>query len=232
MTDGAPARVLVVEDDRTTADLVALYLRHAGFRVSVEHAGDKALARLRDERFDLLIVDVMLPGATGLEICRQVRASGTAGVILLTARTAEADRIEGLELGADDYVPKPFSPRELVARVRAVLRRRPRDTGDLLVRGDIAIDRATRIVTVRGAPVELTPSEFAILELLAQRPGHVRSRAQLLEVLPGARGENLERTVDVHIRNLRRKIEREPSDPRVVQTVLGTGYRFAPPASP
>ncbi len=227
MTDAAVARVLVVEDDRTTAELVALYLRHAGFRVDVEHAGDRALMRLHDTRYDLLVLDVMLPGATGLEICQHVRQHEGTGVILLTARTDEVDRIHGLDLGADDYVAKPFSPRELVARVRAVLRRRPPGSGHVLTRGDIVIDRSTRVVTVRGDAVDLTPSEFALLEALASRPGRVRSRAQLLEVLPGERGDNLDRTVDVHIRNLRRKIEPTPAEPRYVQTVLGAGYRFA-----
>jgi DNA-binding response OmpR family regulator len=224
---GGGASILVVEDDRTTADLVALYLRHGGFRVHVEHGGDRALARLAEERFDLLVLDVMLPGASGLEICRRVRERQSCAIILLTARTSEEDRIAGLDLGADDYVPKPFSPRELVARVRAVLRRRPPGADDVLVRGDLTIDRATRTVTVQGRSVELTPSEFAILEALASRPGHVRSRAQLLDVLPGERTENLERTVDVHVRNLRRKIEAVPAEPRYVLTVLGAGYRFA-----
>jgi DNA-binding response OmpR family regulator len=227
VTEAAVTRVLVVEDDRTTADLVALYLRHEGFRVCVEHAGDRALARLEQESFDLLVLDVMLPGASGLDICRRAREQGGAGIILLTARTAEGDRIAGLDLGADDYVPKPFSPRELVARARAVLRRRPPEGGDVLVRGDLRIDRAARSVTVGGLAVDLTPSEYAILDMLAQRPGRVQSRAQLLDALPGGRGENLERTVDVHIRNLRRKIEPVPAEPRIVQTVLGAGYRFA-----
>ena len=231
MTRASPAQILLVEDDRTTADLVALYLRHAGFRVHVEHSGDLALARLDDARYDLLVLDVMLPGASGLEICRRVRERDGVGIILLTARTSETDRIQGLELGADDYVPKPFSPRELVARVRAVLRRVPQDAGHVIVRGNLTIDRATRIVSVGGRPVELTPSEFTILETLAARPGHVRSRAQLLDALPGERGDNLERTVDVHIRNLRRKIEPDPAEPRYVLTVLGSGYRFVVPGS-
>jgi DNA-binding response OmpR family regulator len=229
VTPPAAAQILVVEDDRTTADLVALYLRHAGFRVHVEHTGDGALERLREHRYDLLVLDVMLPGASGLAVCREVRKTEGTGIILLTARTSETDRIEGLEAGADDYVPKPFSPRELVARVRAVLRRLPQDAGQVLVRGALTINRATRSVTIDGHVVDLTPSEFTILETLAERPGHVRSRAQLLESLPGERNESLERTVDVHIRNLRRKIEPDPADPRYVLTVLGTGYRFGGP---
>ena len=227
MSESPSARILVVEDDRTTADLVALYLRHAGFDVHVDHTGDAALARVAADRFDLLVLDVMLPGASGLEICRRVRAREGTGVILLTARTSEDERVRGLELGADDYVSKPFSPRELVARAKAVLRRRPPGSGHLLVRGEVTIDLAERTVAVQGRRVDLTPSEFAILETLARRPGHVRTRAQLLDAMPGDR-ENFERTVDVHVRNLRRKIEPIPAQPRYVQTVLGAGYRFSP----
>lgn len=225
------ARVLVVEDDRTTADLVALYLRHAGFRVDVEHTGTRGMERATENTYDLLVLDVMLPGLPGLEICRQVRSRDNTGIILLTARTQEEDRIQGLELGADDYVPKPFSPRELVARARAVLRRRPQESGSVLTRGDVVMNLATRTVTVSGKDVSLTPSEFAILQALASRPGIVKSRAQLLDVLPGEASENLDRTVDVHIRNLRRKIELDSSEPQYVQTVLGAGYRFASPSA-
>jgi DNA-binding response OmpR family regulator len=228
---GVSARVLVVEDDRTTADLVALYLRHAGFRVDVEHTGTAGMARATENTYDLLVLDVMLPGLPGLEICRQVRARDNTGIILLTARTQEEDRIHGLELGADDYVPKPFSPRELVARVRAVLRRRTQDADDVLMRGPIVINLATRTVTVKQHVVSLTPSEFALLHALAARPGVVKSRTQLLDVLPGEPAENLDRTVDVHVRNLRRKIEADPSHPQYVQTVLGAGYRFAMPST-
>jgi two-component system, OmpR family, response regulator MtrA len=232
VSDGGIARLLVVEDDRTTADLVALYLRHAGYEVHVEHAGDRAIARLAEAAYDLLVLDVMLPGADGLEICRRVRERDGTGIILLTARTSEEERVRGLELGADDYVPKPFSPRELVARVGAVLRRRPPGSAHLLRRGELTINRAAHTVTVEGRMVDLTPSEFALLEALASRPGHVRTRAQLLDVLPGDRPESLERTVDVHVRNLRRKLEVDPSAPRYVQTVLGAGYRFAPDRGP
>lgn len=229
MSELRGARILVVEDEHTTADLVALYLRHAGHDVSVVHSGSNALRTLRERAFDLVVLDVMLPGVSGLELCRHVRQQGTAGIILLTARTSENDRIAGLDLGADDYVSKPFSPRELVARVQAVLRRRPPESSALLVRGSIRIDRGQRSVTVNGEPVILTPSEFALLETLAVRPGHVRSRAELLDALPQERDSSLERTVDVHVRNLRKKIERDPSQPQFIQTVLGSGYRFVVP---
>ncbi|MEZ4415398.1 MAG: response regulator transcription factor [Gemmatimonadota bacterium] len=224
-----PARVLVVEDDPKTAEIVALYLRREGHLVHVEHRGDRALDRLREQPFDLVIADVMLPGTDGLDLCRQVRARGTVPVILLTARTREEERVAGLDLGADDYVTKPFSPRELVARVRALLRRAPPGGEDFVVVGDLVIDRARRGVRVGDRDVELTTSEFALLEALASHPGHVRSRAQLLAVLPGGASETLDRTVDVHIRNLRRKIEPVPSRPAYIRTVVGAGYRLLAP---
>jgi DNA-binding response OmpR family regulator len=226
----APARILVVEDDRKTADLVALYLRHDGHRVHVEHDGARALARLDEASFDLLVLDVMLPGVSGLELCKRVRAERGTPVVLLTARTTEDDRVTGFELGADDYVCKPFSPRELAARVNALLRRVPPGGADVLRCSDVALDRARHAVDVAGRAVELTPSEFAILEALLERPGRVRTRAELLGRLPGGAANTLDRTVDVHVRNLRRKIEPEPDDPRYVQTIFGVGYRFAVPA--
>jgi DNA-binding response OmpR family regulator len=220
-------RILVVEDDKKTAELIALYLRHAGHAVEVEHAGDRALGRLADERFDVLVLDVMLPGIDGLELCRRARARGGIGILLVTARTREDERIAGLDLGADDYVTKPFSPRELVARVHAVLRRVAPDAAAVLTRGDITIDRERRTVMVRGRCAELTSSEFALLEALAREPGRVRSRGQLLDLLPGGAEAILDRTVDAHIRNLRRKIEPDPSLPVYIETVVGAGYRFA-----
>ena len=222
----ADARILVVEDDRTTAELITLYLRHAKYRVDVERTGDAALERIARESFDLLVLDVMLPGVDGLEICRRVRAQSGPPVILLTARTLEDDRVNGLESGADDYVAKPFSPRELVARVAAVLRRVPPGAHRTLSRGAVTVDLATRNVSANGRAVELTSSEFALLVALMQRPGHILSRAQLLAVLPGESSQSLDRTVDVHVRNIRRKLERDPSNPELLQTVVGAGYRF------
>lgn len=225
------ARILVVEDDRKTADLVALYLRHAGHDVRVEHAGDTAQRVLAAEVFDLLILDVMLPGVDGLTLCREARQRTGTAVILLTARTQEEDRVAGLELGADDYVPKPFSPRELTARVQAVLRRVPPASADVLARGRLRIDLARRDATVDGRTVSLTASEFAVLLALARRPGQVLSREQLLAHLPGDTTDTLDRTVDVHVRNLRRKIEPDATAPTFVQTVVGAGYRFTTDAS-
>jgi DNA-binding response OmpR family regulator len=217
------ARVLVVEDDRTTADLVALYLRHAGHTVHVELAGDRALARLERETFDLVVLDVMLPGVDGLTLCRTVRETSATPVILLTARTREEERIAGLDLGADDYVAKPFSPRELVARVNAVLRRVPPGESGVFVRGAVRIDPARRLVSVDGRAVDLTASEFAILLALGERPGYVLSRARLLDRLPGDSSATLDRTVDVHVHNIRRKIESESC---AIETVVGVGYRL------
>jgi DNA-binding response OmpR family regulator len=219
-----PARVLVVEDDRKTADLVASYLRHAGHDVTIEHAGDRAASRLTRETFDLLVLDLMLPGVDGLTLCRKAREREGTGVILLTARTREEEKVAGLNLGADDYVTKPFSPRELVARVEAVLRRVPPGEGDVIVRGSMRLDASQQSVTIGERTIDLTPSELAILRALALRPGRVVSRARLLGMLPKGSADTMDRTVDVHVRNLRRKIEAD-----CIETVVGAGYRFVPP---
>jgi DNA-binding response OmpR family regulator len=224
-----PAKVLVVEDDRKTAGIVADYLRHEGHDVAVEHAGDAALARLEREAFDLLVLDLMLPGVDGLTLCKKAREREGTGVILLTARTREEERVAGLDAGADDYVTKPFSPRELVARVAAVLRRVPPGEGTRIVRGAMTLDVSQLRVLVGDRPVDLTPSEAAILRVLALRPGRAVSRARLVEALPGGSEETLDRTVDVHVKNLRRKIERDPASPSCIRTVVGAGYRFVPP---
>lgn len=221
-----PARILVVEDDRKTAELIALYLRHAEYNVFVEHAGDRALDRINNESFDALVLDVMLPGVDGLTLCRAARSRGGVGVLLLTARTLEEDRVSGLEMGADDYITKPFSPRELVARVGAVLRRAPRDETASILRGPLRIDLPSRRVAVSEQPVDLTASEFNLLVALARRPGHVLNRGQLLKCLPGGPSGAMDRTIDVHIRNLRRKLEVEPNASRCIETVIGVGYRF------
>ena len=224
------ARVLVVEDDLKTADLVALYLRHEGYRVEIEYSGDRARTRIDDHRFDLVILDVMLPGMNGLELCRHIVARHATPVILLTARSLEEHRVEGLDLGADDYISKPFSPRELVARVRAVLRRVPPGEEKELRCGEVALDLNQRTVRVAGREVELTASEFALLHALVERPGHVRTRSQLLERLPSGPLNALDRTVDVHILKLRRKLSQGGgSDHQYIETVFGVGYRFAPP---
>jgi DNA-binding response OmpR family regulator len=223
-----PSRILVVEDDRHTASTVKIYLEHAGFEAFVAEDGIAALDAYRAVRPNLVILDRMLPGLDGLEVCRQLRLQGDVPVILLTARSTESDRLEGLQLGADDYVVKPFSPRELVARVQAVLRRsRSGEKGSrrLFGRLEIFADRAE--VRVDGQPVVLTSTEYKLLDALSSAPGLVMSRSQLVERVFGWDYEGSERTIDVHIANLRRKIEIDPSNPQLVVTVFGMGYRFA-----
>jgi DNA-binding response OmpR family regulator len=226
----AGRRVLVVEDDRKTAETVRLYLEHAGFAVSLAADGARGLAAARADRFDLVVLDIMLPGLDGLQICRALRTQPDTAVIMLTARTTEGDRILGLDLGADDYVTKPFSPRELVARVKAVLRRgRPGApaTGRRIEAGSVAIDEVTREVHVRGELVNLTPSELAILRTLVRRPGRVFTREELVEVALTDDYDGTGRTVDTHVTNLRRKIEIDRRNPALITTVFGVGYRFS-----
>jgi DNA-binding response OmpR family regulator len=220
------ARILVVEDDAKTAELVALYLGHAGHRVFTEGSGSRAIARLRSESFDLLLLDIMLPGTSGLDIATEVRSSATTPVIFLTARTIEDDRLRGFAAGADDYVTKPFSPRELVARVEAVLRRTPPGDGVPVRYADLSLDESRRAVVLAGEPVDLTPSEFAVLSALIARPGIVFSRATLLDHLPSDGAQPLDRTVDVHISNLRRKLSRGQLGSDYIETVIGAGYRL------
>jgi DNA-binding response OmpR family regulator len=219
------ASVLVVEDDAKTAELVALYLSHAGHRVSTERSGTLALDRLRAESFDLLVLDIMLPGVSGLQIAERVRETTGTPIIFLTARTLEDDRLAGFAIGADDYVSKPFSPRELVARVGAVLRRTPPPGTPALRYADLTVDPARREVHIADAPVDLTPSEFAVLTALLARPGIVFSRAELLDRLPNDGGQQLDRTVDVHVSNLRRKLAHGSLGTGYIETVFGAGYR-------
>jgi DNA-binding response OmpR family regulator len=240
----AKPRILVVEDDPKTANLVRLYLEHAGYEITVAGDGREGLRLARREPApDLVVLDVMLPHVDGLQICREIRLGTDASVILLTARSTEEDRLEGLDLGADDYVVKPFSPRELVARVRAVLRRRAPNgagaparpsaktaaaaAGERRRAGAIEVDPARHEARVNGRPVELTPREFDLLHALASRPGRVFSRDDLAAAAFGPDYEGSERTVDAHVKNLRAKIERDPAAPRIILTVFGVGYRLA-----
>lgn len=222
--------VLVVDDEPKIVDVVREYLEHAGFSVRTAGDGPAALERARALAPDLIVLDLGLPGLDGLDVARQLRRSSRVPVIILTARGEEVDRIVGLEIGADDYLVKPFSPRELVARVRAVLRRvdeRATAAGDEpIVRGDVVVDPARRRVTVGGEPAELTPTEFDLLAHLARQPGRVFTRAQLLTAIHGVAVESYERAVDAHIKNLRRKLEPDPRKPRYVLTAHGIGYRF------
>jgi DNA-binding response OmpR family regulator len=221
-------RVLVVEDDHEIADVLRRSLRIEGYDVKVSGDGNEALQEAGLFEPDAVVLDLGLPGLDGLDVMRELRRSSTTPVIMLTARAEEADRIVGLELGADDYVVKPFSPRELVARVRAVLRRvEPRSEGDLLRAGDVEVDLKRMRATVSGQAVELTPTEFQLLAALVREPGRVFTRSQLLDTVHGVAFESFERAIDSHIKNIRRKLEPEPARPRYIQTVHGVGYRFA-----
>ncbi len=222
--------VLVVEDEPSLREVVSLYLTRAGYEVWTATDGQAALDTLARVTPDLVVLDLMLPKVDGYAIARQLRAQGNTPIIMLTARREEADRIAGLEMGADDYVVKPFSPQELVSRVRAVLRRvqpaAPREAA--LVFDDVQIDPATRLVTVRGEEKTLTAKEFELLWLLARHPRQVFTRDQLLERVWGQAEYIDPSTVTVHIRRVREKIEANPSDPRHLQTVWGVGYKFEP----
>jgi DNA-binding response OmpR family regulator len=223
-------RILVVDDEPMVRDVVSDYLIDAGYEVECVGDGDRAVAAVRRDPPQLVVLDVMLPGRDGLSVLRELRRSGTVPVILLTARSDEVDRISGLEFGADDYVVKPFSPRELVARVRSVLRRRAPQAGGVPLEFDgLRIDPATREVQVDGRPVELTRREFDLLHFMATAPRQVFNRAQLLEQVWGSSSQWQDpSTVTVHIRRLRAKLERDPEVPRWIRTVWGVGYRFEP----
>lgn len=220
--------ILVVDDKASMRTLVRDYLVEEGFRVAVAENGRDALYVARHERPDLILLDIMMPEMSGYEFLRAYRRESHTPIILLTARLEESDKVLGLELGADDYVTKPFGMRELVARIRAVLRRAGPDApADQVLRAaDIVLDKGGRTVQVSERAVRLTPSEFDLLAVLMIAPGRVLSRAALLEQVQGATFEGVERTIDVHIRNLRTKIEPDPSAPRYIETVFGIGYRF------
>jgi two-component system, OmpR family, alkaline phosphatase synthesis response regulator PhoP len=221
--------VLVVEDELEIARVVRDYLQHAGFEVIVVGDGGSAVASVRSSKPDLLVLDLGLPGRDGLDVAREVRRWSETPIVMLTARGDESDRIVGLELGADDYVVKPFSPKELVARVRAVLRRsQTTERGaELLHASGVEIDTAKMRVSVDGEQVDLTPTEFQLLAALVREPGRVFTRSQLLDAVHGVAIESYERAIDAHVKNIRRKIEPTPGAPRYVLTVHGVGYRFA-----
>jgi DNA-binding response OmpR family regulator len=224
------AKVLVVEDEAKIARLVRDYLEHAGFETVVVGDGEAALASARRSAPDLVVLDLGLPGRDGLDVARDLRRTSGVPIVMLTARGDEVDRVVGLELGADDYVVKPFSPKELVARVRAVLRRTQaaRAGGPEVLRvADVEVDLPRMRVTVAGRPVELTPTEFQLLATLVREPGRVFTRGQLLDAVHGVAFESYERAVDAHVKNLRRKLEPTPGRPRYLLTVHGVGYRFA-----
>ncbi|MGB3330933.1 MAG: response regulator transcription factor [Thermomicrobiales bacterium] len=221
--------ILIVEDEAAIVRLVHDYLVHDGFQAIPAGDAATALQRIHADRPDLVVLDLGLPDRNGLDVLREVRRTGDLPVIILTARGEETDRVVGLELGADDYMVKPFSPKELVARIRAVLRRvetRDRPDRDLLTVGDLSVD-GPRMRVMRGtAPIDLTATEFQILQAMAQEPGRVFTRANLLDVIHGMAIEAYERAIDAHIKNLRRKLEPDPAHPRYIQTVHGVGYRM------
>jgi two-component system alkaline phosphatase synthesis response regulator PhoP len=223
----AGQKVLVVDDDVKTVDLVKLYLERDGYQVLTAYDGVEALRLARESRPDLIVLDLMLPDIDGLEVCRTLRHESDVPIIMLTARTTDQDKLTGLGLGADDYVTKPFSPKVLVARVQAVLRRLPGERGpEEIKRGEISINFTKHEALFSDRPLNLTTVEFKLLGILAKEPGRVFSRASLIEEALGYDFEGFDRTIDVHILNLRRKLETDPSHPIYIKTVYGVGYKF------
>jgi two-component system phosphate regulon response regulator OmpR len=222
------ARILLIEDDPRLAEMVSEYLGQAGFRVSAAGSGNEGLERLAREPFDALVLDLTLPDIDGLEVCRRLRARADTPVLMLTARGDAMDRVVGLEIGADDYLPKPFEPRELLARLRAILRRRGGSAdGDVLRFGRVEIDRGARALRLDGAERPLTGYQFALLLALAENAGRVMSRDALMDRLKGEPLEAFDRSIDVHVSRIRQALEDDPKHPRRILTVRGAGYVFA-----
>jgi two-component system, OmpR family, response regulator RegX3 len=226
------ARVLVVEDEESFSDALSYMLRKEGFEVSVAPTGTTALTEFDRSGADIVLLDLMLPEMSGTEVCRQLRQRSGVPIIMVTARDSEIDKVVGLEIGADDYVTKPYSPRELVARVRAVLRRRGTESAEpdapTLAAGPVRMDVERHVVTVDGAAVQLPLKEFELLELLLRNAGRVLTRGQLIDRVWGADYVGDTKTLDVHVKRLRSKVEPEPSTPRFIVTVRGLGYKFEP----
>ena len=222
-------KILVVDDEPKIIQLTQDYLENAGFSVISAGDGERALAVIRDEQPDLVVLDLGLPGMDGLDVCRSIRKTSNLPIIMLTARDEETDKLVGLELGADDYITKPFSPKELVARVRSVLRRSElaQEEREVFRVGDVTLDSPRMQVTVSGEEIELTATEFQLLQALASQPGRIFTRSQLLNAVHGVAIESYERAIDAHIKNIRRKLEPFPHEPRYIQTVYGVGYRFS-----
>jgi two-component system, OmpR family, response regulator RegX3 len=226
------ARVLVVEDEESFSDALSYMLRKEGFEVSVAPTGTSALTQFDRTGADIVLLDIMLPEMSGTEVCRQLRQRSAVPIIMVTARDSEIDKVVGLEIGADDYVTKPYSPRELVARIRAVLRRQNGDSADVsaptLAAGPVRMDVERHVVTVDGSSVQLPLKEFELLELLLRNAGRVLTRGQLIDRVWGADYVGDTKTLDVHVKRLRSKLEPEPSAPRHIVTVRGLGYKFEP----
>lgn len=219
-------RILVIEDEKKIAELVKAYLEKEGFEVTAAQTGKEAVSVLTN-KFDLIILDLMLPDMDGEDICRSIRKDSDIPIIMLTAKSEEEDRIKGLGIGADDYVVKPFSPRELVARVKALLRRTKGPKQSVSFNnGDLVIDSLRFEIKKDGTPVVLTPTEFKLLQCLAEHPGQIFSRLQLVNIILGYDFDGYDRTIDAHIKNIRHKIEEDPREPSYIKTVYGVGYRF------
>ena len=227
------AKILIIEDEPQIVRTLSLYLEQAGFDTAAVYSGHDAIPAFRQERPDLVLLDLNLPGQDGIDVCRNLRRESAVPIIMVTARSDETDRLIGLELGADDYVVKPFSPREVVARVRAVLRRvaGPLADVDVVRAGDLLIDTAAYRVWFASQPLSLTQSEFEILLALARHSGNVLSRSQLLEETQGIAYEGYERSIDQHIKNLRHKLDKASGQPAIIETVYGVGYRLEPNVS-
>jgi two-component system, OmpR family, phosphate regulon response regulator OmpR len=221
-------RILLIEDDPRLAEMVKNYLGEAGFAVTVSSLGMAGIALEARETFDALVLDLMLPDMDGLEVCRRIRARSQTPILMLTARGDAMDRVVGLEIGADDYLPKPFEPREMLARLRAILRRRGREQRvDVLRFGSLEVDAGARKARLNGTECELTDYQFSLLLVLAQHPGRVMSRDAIMELMKNERLESFDRSIDVHISRIRAAIEADPKKPRRIITVRGSGYVFA-----
>jgi DNA-binding response OmpR family regulator len=222
-------RVLIVDDEPKIVQIARDYLENAGFSVVAAYDGESALAAVRSQSPDLIVLDLGLPDMDGLDVCRKVRRNSNVPIVMLTARDEEPDKLVGLELGADDYVTKPFSPKELVARIRAVFRRveAVEETPEVIRVLDVTLETGSMRLRIGDRNVDLTPTEFQLLAKLAGQPGRIFTRAQLLESIHGVAIESYERAIDAHIKNIRRKIEPNPSEPRYILTVYGVGYRFS-----
>ncbi|MEE4264367.1 MAG: response regulator [Desulfobacteraceae bacterium] len=222
--------ILIVEDEKKIADLLCDYLKAAGFRTSAQNNGDRVISQVKKDPPNLILLDIMLPGKDGMQLCRAIRQFSNVPIIMITARVEEIDRLLGLELGADDYICKPFSPREVVARVRAVFRRvdaEPRE--DHLVVGSISLDDETHQVMIDKKVLNLTPNEFGLLKIMMSRPNRVFSRNELISRVQGYDFEGYDRTIDTHIKNLRKKIARRLPNREIISTVYGVGYKFKAP---
>lgn len=222
-------KILIVDDEPKIIQIARDYLEHAGFAVVTANDGKSALAVWRAAKPDLIVLDLGLPSLDGLDVTRAIRRDSNTPIIMLTARSEQSDKLVGLELGADDYIVKPFSPQELVARVRAVLRRVDTaiEGSEMIRAGNVTLDKPRMRVTIDGQNIEVTPTEFQLLATLARQPGRIFTRAQLLDAVRGVTFESYERAIDAHIKNLRRKIEPDPREPRYVLTVYGVGYKFS-----